>query len=486
MPLRLHYIILILVLIFLTSVSKNSVRDQQKDFAVFKSVLLKKEGRLDLHGPSSEVLNHLERVETLFKTELSPLDQFKYYASTLSLIQCGHTQIHPTKDVLREWLATRNSLPIDFYLIGKRLIVNKRLGDDDSYVHDGKSSYEQVKNIQAGAEILMIDGLTVPQMMEEISPYMSSDENSIDFKYFQASQLFDFYRHMASPFTKDSVVVQYVYGADTSEIYFATGTAPVLTMNARLKKNEEEFKIQESNFGSFKIAQKCGYFRFESFKIAHGKNYDAFLEQSFKKLKLKKIDKLIVDLRGNTGGAMQYSFMRYIVGEGVTLGRYVIEKPKSGIENGHLKKMNSDYLKHKRMSRIQRRMIRKENFNDGIIQTKMVDESLIFDGEIVVITDEGTFSSAAILACHLKTMADAKIIGRTAGGSFYAGNAGTLLLELPKSKMKMFVNPNTFYSHLPQVEDPLAIKQPDIELHPLIVKKRDQDQYYFKQAKNAF
>jgi len=135
---------------------------------------------------------------------------------------------------------------------------------------------------------------------------------------------------------------------------------------------------------------------------------------------------------------------------------------------------------------MQKRLQRKAVFDNGTIKTKSVQEHLIFDGEIVVITDEGTFSSASILACHLKTLANAKIIGRTAGGSFYIGNAGTLILELPKSKLKMFVNPNTFYSHLERAEDPFIIKQPDLVLNPLILDKKKLDAYYFKQAKNAF
>jgi hypothetical protein len=122
------------------------------------------------------------------------------------------------------------------------------------------------------------------------------------------------------------------------------------------------------------------------------------------------------------------------------------------------------------------------SFNEGIQETEYVDTNLIYKGEIVVITDEGTFSSAAILACHIKTMSNAKIIGRAAGGSFYAGNAGTLLVKLPQSGFLIAINPNTFYSHLDRTDDPSAIKQPDLFLSPLILESSDQDQFYFKQA----
>jgi len=479
------YIVLCGALLSIAS-SKNSIEDQQKDFSIFKDVLLSKEGHLDLHADESEVFDALKELEQKFATEQSLLDQFKLYAATLSKVQCGHTQIHPNKEVFREWLASRNSLPIDMYFIGKRLVVNKLESIDYPYMNEGKSRYEQKKRIQAGSEILTLDHKTIDEIMQKIGHFLSSDENGIDFKYFQAEQMFDFYRHIGSPFTKDSIHIKYVFESDTNEIYMRPGVAPVRTMNQRLRRSAYLFKRNEENWGEFKIIQQFGYFRFYSFKSSYGKKFDLFLEQSFEKIKSKKVKKLIIDLRGNTGGAMQYSFMRYIVGENVSLGRYVVEKPKNGIENRHLNKFSPDYFKHKRASKMQKRLQRKAVFDNGTIKTKSVQEHLIFDGEIVVITDEGTFSSASILACHLKTLANAKIIGRTAGGSFYIGNAGTLILELPKSKLKMFVNPNTFYSHLERAEDPFIIKQPDLVLNPLILDKKKLDAYYFKQAKNAF
>ena len=87
-----------------------------------------------------------------------------------------------------------------------------------------------------------------------------------------------------------------------------------------------------------------------------------------------------------------------------------------------------------------------------------------FKGNLVVITDEGTFSAASILACQLKTLAKAKIVGTTAGGSFYAGNAGSLELVLKKSKLTIQLNPNFFSTHLyPASTIDSEIKNPDLE-----------------------
>ena len=470
---------LVLALFLFASSAKDSTAKQLKDFAIFKEVLLKKEGTIDLHNSLDSLTLFFRYAETKLQKEQSTLNQFKLYSVALSMIRCGHTQIHPNKAVLFEWLTVRNALPFDYYFIGKHLVVNELVPEDIDLIQEGKSDYEKKKRIPAGAEIITIDLKTVPELMQDISPYLSSDENGIDFKYFQAGQMFEFYRHISSPFTKDSIHVKYVVNSDTSEIYFVPGAAPVRTINLRSQKNAERFKKEESECGRFTIVKNVGYFRFNSFKASYGKKYFEFLEQSFDKIERKGINRLVIDLRGNTGGAMQYELMSYFLEEGTNLGTYSIQKPKKGIENKHLKKFSTSYTKHRKASRAQHRLVQKGNFEKGISKFR-------YKGQIIVITDEGSFSSAAILACHLKTLCNAKIMGRTAGGSFYNGNAGTLNFSLPHSEFRVFVNPNTYYSHLSPSSNPQEIKDPDIFLDPLIFDRKQRDDFYLNQAIASF
>ncbi len=265
------------------------------------------------------------------------------------------------------------------------------------------------------------------------------------------------------------------------------GEAPVHTMNKRIYAYTRQEKARESEYGEFKIIKgKYAYFRFRSFASCGGQKYNEFLNKSFKRIKDQKIDQLVIDLRGNTGGVMQYEFMSYIVGENIKLGKYVVAKPSFDSRNKYVKKTAVDYLRHRRMSKSQRRQVRKGKFNNGEIYTKKVDSNLVYHGRIVVITDESTFSSAGILACHLKTLANAKILGRTAGGSFYKGNSGTLHVKLPESGFELLVNPNTFYSHLSPSVDPRAIKEPDVFLNPVFMDARKLESYYFREACELF
>ena len=474
------------VLFLLVSATKNPLANQQKDFTIFKEVLLEKEGTLNLNNSIDSINLFLKYVEFKFNKEQTILDQYKLYSAALSMIHCGHTQIHPNNSVLFQWLTVRKSMPFDVYFVDKHLMVNETLLSDLELIQEGKPTYERTKTIKPGSEILTIDSKTVPEIMNEIAPFLSSDENGIDFKYFQAGQMFDFYRHLSSPFTKDSIRLTYVYKKDTNEIYFIPGAAPVRTINLRTKTNAERFEKEEENMGEFAIVRSRGYFRFHSFKESYGKKYNEFLQKSFEKLKSKKVDELIVDLRGNTGGAMQYEIMAYFLENGTNLGSYVVEKPRQAIESRHIKKMTPDFIKHRKSTKTQKRLQRKGRFDNGSTLVENSNAELRYTGKIIVITDEGTFSSAAMLACHLKTLCGAKIVGRPAGGSFYRGNAGTLKLHLPNSKFNVFVNPNTFHSHLKPANNPQSIKQPDIFVDTKITDIKKRDEFYLKTAIRSF
>lgn len=452
-----------------------------------QAVLFSKEGNPELYLPYDSLKIELHDLQDQLNNEHSLLDQYRIFSRFVSDLGCGHTQLHPNKKVYREWLGKYNSIPIDYFLFERRLITNAL--DPKEKANLIKNQPELARNplLNTGTEIIAIDGKHVPEMMKKIGEYLSSDEDHIAFKYFQARQFFEFYRQLGYPQQKDSITITYVVNQDTLNIRMATGRAPVNTMNERIYNDHDKRGGYESDMGEFRIIRhEYGYFRFKSFVSSAGKSYDEFLYNSFREIKNKGIDKLVIDLRGNTGGVMQYNLVSYFTGKDVKLGSYIVSKPhKSSSEKG-IKKFNSMYLRHVALSKKQEQEIRNGRFDSGDVYSPGVDTNLIYKGQLTVITDEGTFSSAAILACHLKTLANAKIIGRTAGGSFYGGNSGTLLVTLPNSKFRLLVNPNSFKSQLARTNDPIAIKIPDRILHPEYTVPHKLDAYYFKEATRTF
>lgn len=454
-----------------------------KDFQIFESAIKNKESCLSGDSTLNENL-------TLLKQELihskNPIEIYKAFSKSISKMQSGHTQIHPGMSVYLEWLKMRKSLPFDYFISGKKLISNKTELEDLAFAQK-EPAYQKKLNpvMPAYSQILEIDHLTLQDMMKEIEIYISSDENGIDFKYFQTAQMFEFYRTITSSTEKDSVLVKYVYKLDTIEQYYQLGPAPIHSINKRNKYYADLENNNSHSKGFFKqLNSQTAYLRFSSFRSCYGLKYEYFLKKTFKTIQDLQTKNLIIDLRQNTGGAMQYSIMKYFVGEGQYLGTYVIDKSQSYFWDSHIKKLSKGYIQHSMISRLQKRQIRKNTFNEGRVYTEKVDEDLIFKGRIIVITDEGTFSSASILASNLKGLCNAEIIGRRAGGSFYKGNAGSLVLQLPNTKNEVIINPNKFTSHLPPSSNSQAIKIPDYHIASPILPFQEKNNYYIKKALN--
>jgi len=485
MTLKIKYIFFLTVLITFSFSASNRIGQQKEDGEILINILKSKEGIIDLNTSSDSLNYYFNSLNQQLSTKKTYLELFKLFSSTISKLQSGHTQLFPSKNAFREWVYQRKSLPFDYVLVGKKLFVNEIVKEDEKIVNLGIPK-ELIKSIPKNSEIIAIDHLTVPEMMEKIGEYISSDENGVDFKYFQAAQLFEFYRNIATQ-GKDSVEVIYSEKKDTSRMYFKTGIPPVKTINKRLKEYIDLQKKNQKDIGKFSIIKnKYACFKFVSFAECRGKKYEKFLEKSFEEIKKKKIEKLIVDVRGNNGGQMQFSFLRYILGSDVYLGKYQVNKPFKRFQNQHISKLNEDFRNYKTLSRKHKKYKRKFSDFEGQIKTAKMEEEFIFKGKIIVITDQGSFSAASMLACHLKTLANAKIVGETAGGSFYCGNAGTLHVKLPYTNFKMTVNPNTFYSQLERVENSQLIKIPDLIIHPITPKMTKKDDWFINKACKAF
>jgi len=481
-----NIVVFAVVLLCSFSDEDKEIRLQRKDCELLRDMLLRKEGRLDIHISEDSFRAVFDNLNTNLDVELPFIDLYRQFGKAVASIQCGHTRLWPSGSVFGEWNGERMSLPCDYVLVGKKLFVSELVKEDKKKVNFGKRKSQQ-KNLPKNAEIISIDGKTVPEMMDRIGEFISSDENGVDFKYANATNLFEFFRNVAFRERKDSVEVIYSAKRDTSSIFLYTGYPPINSIKKRLEKLEVQAAKDLKSIGKYSVIKsKYAYFRFVSFYACRGKKYEKFLEKSFRDISKKEIKKLIVDVRGNPGGQLQASFMKYIVGSDKFLGKYEYNKGFKRFTNKYLKKNNDFYRNYKKSTRLIRRYKRKHPNYDDELYTGYVDSDLIFEGDIIVITDEGSFSASSLLACHLKTMAKAKIVGQPAGGSFYRGNTGGLEMVLPYTKFSVMVNPFTFLSHLSSTTDPHKIKQPDLVLEPINPKMGKKDEWYVTKAIQGF
>lgn len=447
------------------------IENQLKDFDIFQTSLFELEANLLDHISLDSLKFFLDELSSQLKTKVwDDKSLYKAYSKILVKIQSGHTNLQPTQDTYSYWIIDKNSLPMDVVLVGKKLFTTTdyNLLDEESMKKlSGSAKKEQF--IDKYTEITAIDGKSIAEIMEEISPYLSSDYNDINFKYYLAKDLFEFYRNLTITEKKTEINVDFLINRATVSKKIKLGYPPVEDINKRFKEDKKtEGKVKRKDrFGTFEIESgKYAYFRFPTFEKAKGKAYRKFLEESFSKMKNKELEYLVVDLRDNTGGYVQYDFLRYIYPKSDldTLGVFDVKKEEKPTYKKHVTK-NDHYRKYKKLNRKRKKYQRKTGVEyNGVFLWDALGREKVFAGDIIVITNEATFSAASLLAADLKNLYGAKIIGSPAGGSFHKGATGNISVKLPNSGFVVTFNPVYYKSSYSHYEPDANL--PDVEFTP--------------------
>ena len=147
---------------------------------------------------------------------------------------------------------------------------------------------------------------------------------------------------------------------------------------------------------------------FDDSRLAGNQNFRHFLDKSFKEIISKRITNLIIDLRGNGGGADAYGALLY---------SYLANKPFkyfSSIES------------------TKRKITLKENPLLGTQQP----QNNSFNGKVFFLINGLCFSTAADFCSIAKSNNRGKFIGEETGGGYYGNTSGQITTtELPGSKI---------------------------------------------------
>lgn len=473
----------------------KKLNNQKEDFHVFKTSIFELEARPYRYISKDSLNELLDNLEKKVSTEIvSDIDLYRSYASLMVHFQSGHTGIIPTKHVYRQWFLNKNSLPFDIIIsAGKMYSYNEYLNvPEKQFLVLPRKEQKRVK-IEMYAEITKIDGLDLAEWMDRIGTYVGSDENQPEFRYEIVKELFEFFRGLTLDSVQKEANVSYVSGKDTLEMIVPIGYAPGKDISERLELSQKEAHKVRKDFGSFKeLGGRYGYLQLPSFTNSYGKKYNRFLKDVFSKIHKKGVKELVIDLRGNTGGVMQNELLKYFLVAQKEVGEYHIEKVKKPNYKKYIEKNDSYRQNKKNLKAITKWEKDTWQLYDGISHPNIKDEDdEYYLGKIVVLTDRSTFSAASVLAAQLKHMKGAKIVGTTAGGSFYEGVAGTHKVILPNSKFALLVNPNYYKTPLSGIRPfDQSVKTPDIVYQdlfgePKVVDKKNE-RALLKALKQAF
>lgn len=380
--------------------------------------------------------------------ELSPLDLYKKIQRFCVFTKDGHT--FSDHSVVVKYLNNRQLVPFNIFKIGNKFYIWKVASDSLKYLF--------------GKELVAINSVPITDIIKKIEPYMEREgqnESGFQRKY----QLFPFYFFLID--TTTSYDVEY---RDTLENKSNKKIAGV-TFLEFLKKTRVivepvSFGINQHRIGVLHV-NTFAISDFEFQKI----DYKQYFDDIFKRCRKEKIDRLIIDVRGNGGGSPEVS-------------NYLFSYLKSKGSYFYNKEICTKYLYKKELTKYCTTpsflpntdtvvLVKKDGLYCEINNGKSNYWGLIkqkpkrkaFQGKIIVLEDGGCFSTTGHFIALIKNYNIGQLIGDYSMGSGYS-NDGGIYFQLPYSKLKVRIPTTQFRMDVARFSyDPKGIK-PDILVLP--------------------
>lgn len=397
------------------------------------------------------------------------------YFTFLPLVQsvgCGHTHMSPD----RRLLSKSNSFsehpkffPFSVRYINNQLLVSR--------------NYSADKKINRGTEILEIDGQPVKKILEyleKISYYNGDGINPNARKYYSIREFRKLYYLWKGE--KDSFLVTYLKQGQSKPKTSKIGGQSSEFMEKMLEIRYPDVDEDTTGIVSYRVidsTQKVAMVDIRSFmydidnfgkgNFGNG-NFEGETRKIFRKLEENKIENLILDLRGNSGGIIDYSifFLRYFANQ-------PFEAYTLGFRDEGLQRLKQDYKKYdsyiakEATTRINKEFTIRDN--EGYLESKYQQkqrphDEFRFNKNVYVLMNGGTFSAAALLVSKLHDMGVGTFVGMTCGGAYDGCSAAQFSsIKLPNTELEISLPLGRILYNVDAKKYNKPILQPDFEVN---------------------
>ncbi|WP_312306111.1 S41 family peptidase [Chryseobacterium sp.] len=356
--------------------------------------------------------------------------------------------------------------------------------------------------VPLGAEILSVNGVSAKEMITRFSQYYFSDGYSMPYKEitgFERGMLDKFYIEFG---THKNYVIRYQWNGKENEV-----SLPGISLENFKKLQESRHsltfdkKLLSEKYSFTKEGEGTYRLSLRGFDFATGKEdpaykkFSTFLDRMMDTLEREKIQNLIVDLRGNTGGtgALYEKVFSYLTQRPFRDSHYAYTKFNEVpleeklvitplfLTNGVTDKNGLNaYLKSLYPKAIQEKYYWADDKNPSILPNEKT-----FQGQLYLLVDHRVASAASHLASLIKSYTNAIVIGKETVGGYYEHNGHLpLVYELPNTGIQ------TGFSIVHVIQDAQNLPDqkkgqgiiPHIEVHQTDQEFLDQTDVYLKKA----
>ena len=411
---------------------KYTVAQLREDFTFFRIKMETKHPNFYLYT-SKEVLD--KKLDELYSSITKPMTGTEFYrhiASIQQYIKDGHNYLLPGKDQLNFYANNARYFPLDFVLFDSKLFVTKNLSRDSS--------------IMIGDEICTINGENALAIFNRMVEYQVRDGINLQYPKYITQTFFrsyygfffgfkDFYEAELKNLSGVKRVVK-IEGVPFKEIKNKRDSSPPLRYD-RTQFSKGVF--WEFNPGKNYTLLTIKTWNNDLLKSDYRQHFKKEIKTFLLELKKNNPGNLIIDLRGNQGGDGK---------NGILLLKHLL--PHSFRYFYSVKKLNS----HHKLKNTSRNLTKEHKPSD-----------YIFQGQVYVLTNGGSFSNSGIFSSLIKIHKRGKIIGEETGGNGVILTGGDNNYEFPNTKINLFkATDQMIVSN--QIKNTGEGVKPDIEIKP--------------------
>lgn len=440
-----------------------NVKQIDSDFAVFRRILEQVHPALHRFLSRESLHATFEGARFSLNKPMTERDFACVLARVTSAIEDGHTGIYPSAPFAR-YLANRaRILPWQVrYLRGRAYVVD-----------------DPTMKIQAGSELLAINGQTISTITDTLLDHLSGDGSIRTGKFRQLNSRFGYwYYRFVDP--SQRFAVDYL-DARTGKRSFAEVTG--LTVGERkeaMARTRPDISQSQQKPLRIEAAPLPGTFvlTIESFAVST-EEFTSFLRDAFQKIRSQHTDDVIIDLRGNDGGdnfgPLLYSYLsdrEFPYFEMIETSTNSVEpvRPYCRLDDEFVRAFRSQLV-----STSNGRYRVKADAEPNLRPVKPQPEPYI--NRVWFLIDGDTFSSAATPCSVARSAHRGPFVGEETGGAYRGICGGNLVvITLPETKVRVAIPLQQYTMSVEPCLYPSRGIMPDYAVAPEIddvLRKRD-------------
>ena len=427
--------------------------EMQADFDVLRKALEEAHTGLYRYSTKAQMDRAFDTARAKLNREMTNPQFLVILSEALAPIRCGHTGVEPDAAVQKASSALPK-FPLRIRLEGNRIFVLLNETPDN-------------QTIIPGLEILEINGRKPGEIIDHMLPMMSADGDIETGKRYRIQRSFPrYYSSLIEQPTEFTIRARDANGkvvtAKLQGVLDDDRGKNQNSVNSSAKQSLEKFEWSKDNVAMrFLKDPEIAQIRIRGFG---GREYPQSIENSFKTLKEKGTKTLIVDLRGNGGGADMF---------GALLVSYLTDKPFRYFDHINVKTISPSFTQFSDWKTEREPKLKEEmqvNPKGGYLVTERHHRGVAeqqpgkypFMGKVFFLIDGGTFSTAADVCAVTHHLKRATFIGEETGGGYYGNNSGmTTTVTLPNSKARVGVPMFEYWNAVPGYEGKRRGTKPD-------------------------